>query len=238
MWCTVSTAAANAFQVANQAMPQTRSGTIFAQWCGPTTPPFVTRFDLPAALKLALQHDVGEDFKPADSEPTYEKSPPPAVYLPDATPSPELPTNQPPKRARASGTKAEETAKKQRFANGTAKQETEAQAIRRAAKKQRSRSREHCRKLRAELNEAAFSRYGVRPAVARKHLDPAQALKTTMEAASAPVASTAYVGLNDCQTRNSHSAGLDELVGEGSRYGFKYIPWDGKLSHRASFMLR
>lgn len=109
---------------------------------------------------------------------------------------------------------------------------TEAQAQRKAKKK--ARSRENGRRRRAEQNEKKFSHYAPRPSTHDKYVEPSVPLRTAMETKDAQVASTAYVGLNDVRTREGHTWLLEDLVGESSKFKFKLVQWDGKLSNPTS----
>lgn len=122
------------------------------------------------------------------------------------------------------------------------KEETVSQALRKAAKKASGHA--NARKKLAKVNAESFSHYKSRPSFAKYFMAEdiladvrakkveirAEEMNTGSQAPAAleaNAASTGYVGLNDSDSRNSRATSLEELVGEGSKYGFKYVQWDG-----------
>lgn len=58
------------------------------------------------------------------------------------------------------------------------------------------------------------------------HTKTLNGIKTTFNSASIPIAATGYVALRQPKSTEIHR--LKELVGRGSRYGFRLVQWDGR----------
>jgi hypothetical protein len=96
--------------------------------------------------------------------------------------------------------------------------------------KKRKRQSHNCRsKRRAKEKEDQFSPYEARPAVKAKYVDHANLIHTSTSVGTSPVASTAYVAL-DNRIRSKRFYRLDELVGPTSKLGLMLQEWDGMLS--------
>jgi hypothetical protein len=59
----------------------------------------------------------------------------------------------------------------------------------------------------------------------QKDVKPSKPLKTMISIQATDMASTAYVGLRAQHSKKIY--GLEELVGQGSKFGFQLVPWDG-----------
>lgn len=85
------------------------------------------------------------------------------------------------------------------------------------------------RKLKREIDMAAAS-YGtsrVRLKAKAHHVLRATEFRTVLKTPKLRVAKTGWVGLRDHNEREDREYSLDELVGEGSKFGFSLKAWDG-----------
>lgn len=98
------------------------------------------------------------------------------------------------------------------------------EARRRARKKLQSKKNRQVD--RAEKNAAAgFSYHDARPKTVKKYVSAINAVESSASMTQAKAARTAYVGINDKDTRDAHTYTLDELVGENSKFKFKLVKY-------------
>jgi hypothetical protein len=69
--------------------------------------------------------------------------------------------------------------------------------------------------------------YSIRPATVKKHVAHADPVSTALNASDLPAASTGYTAVLE-KTHGKKVYRLEELVGEGSKFGFELRQWDGK----------
>lgn len=96
-------------------------------------------------------------------------------------------------------------------------------------KKKKAQSHACRNKKRAKAKQSRFSPYESRPAVRAKYIDNATSIQTATSLESPPVASTAYVALDD-RLRSKKTYRLEDVVGPTSKFGFVLQKWDGQLS--------
>ena len=99
-------------------------------------------------------------------------------------------------------------------------------AERRKAKK-KGQSHANRQKKRQTAREATYANIKVRPECVANFIDSSTPIYTDSEAKKASRINTGYTGRDD-GGRSSKLYTLDELVGEGSKFGFKLQEWDGK----------
>jgi hypothetical protein len=95
-----------------------------------------------------------------------------------------------------------------------------------AYRKAKGKAREKL-KAKQRRDAAPYGDFAIKPRLVNKHIkNHAKPVKATINASDMPHASTAYLG-----KRDSGGTGrvfqLEELVGEGSEYGFELRKWDG-----------
>jgi hypothetical protein len=85
------------------------------------------------------------------------------------------------------------------------------------------------RKLQRELEKAtaSYGEYQVRSKARAHHVLPAKEIRTSLQTRKLRVAKTGWIGLRDYDEREDREYSLDELVGEGSEFGFSLRAWDG-----------
>jgi hypothetical protein len=85
----------------------------------------------------------------------------------------------------------------------------------------------NAKKRKAEQKEQRLGAPDVRQKAHQKYKAAAQAIHTASKTADSLVAKTGYIALNrPAETKKAQA--LEELVGEGSKYGFKLQKWDGQ----------
>ncbi len=87
--------------------------------------------------------------------------------------------------------------------------------------------RKNAKKRKLEKKEQKLDAPNVRHKAHQKYKAAAQAIHTATKAADSLVAKTAYIALNR-PAQPKKAKGLQELVGEGSKYGFTLQKWDGR----------
>jgi hypothetical protein len=85
------------------------------------------------------------------------------------------------------------------------------------------------RKLQRQLEKATapYGEYQVRLKAKAHHVLSAKEVRTDLKTRKLHVAKTGWVGLRDNNERGDREYSLDELVGEGSEFGFRLQSWDG-----------
>ena len=104
-----------------------------------------------------------------------------------------------------------------------------------AGKKHRSnKMRSHAKRKRARANERTEREegglpYDVRASTRLKHVHPSIAVHTNLNLADIPISAPGYIGLRDKNVeKDATKYKLEDLVGGGSRFKFKYQKWDGR----------
>jgi hypothetical protein len=87
--------------------------------------------------------------------------------------------------------------------------------------------RKSAKKRKLEKKEQKLDAPNVRQKAHQKYKAAAQPIHTAAKAADSLVAKTAYIALNR-PAESKKAKGLQELVGEGSKYGFTLQKWDGQ----------
>jgi len=100
------------------------------------------------------------------------------------------------------------------------------QIDRRKAKK-KLQSHANCSKQRQEARDATYA--NLKPRVQRKLgiLRASEPLRTKIDSSRSSHVNTGFTGL-DNRERQKKQYSLEDLVGEGSKFGFKLRTWDGK----------
>jgi hypothetical protein len=99
--------------------------------------------------------------------------------------------------------------------------------ISKASFRQRKRSHKNWAKRRqAEARDTGYAphRESIERAL-QKHVKPSNPVKTKTSIQATNMASTGYVGLRKQNSKKVYA--LVELVGEGSKFHFQLVPWDG-----------
>lgn len=188
---------------------KTRSGRAFAAWDGTRhIPPATDTFDLSSLLREAVsEHDRRSEILEGSGDlndtgyiSDHPCSPPPTSTEPASLLQPAPAHTLPAMPPNLTG-----------------------EARRLMRKKLQSKKN---RKLdRAETNAAGFSHHDARPKTVKKYVTGDHAVQSPTCMTEAKVARTAYIGLNDKDTRDAHTYTLDELVGEDSKFKFKLVKY-------------
>jgi len=83
---------------------------------------------------------------------------------------------------------------------------------------------------RQTVRNESFSHHKPRSSTYNKYVATATPIVTPMSTATARVAKSAFVGLDD-RIRSQTAHKLEDVVGEGSRYNFTLQTWDGRFIH-------
>jgi hypothetical protein len=95
-----------------------------------------------------------------------------------------------------------------------------------AYRKAKGKAREKL-KAKQRRDAAPYGDFVVKPRLVNKHIKkPDKSIRTRLNAMDMPHASTAYLGKRDSGGAK-RTFRLEELVGEGSRYGFELRKWNG-----------
>ena len=104
---------------------------------------------------------------------------------------------------------------------------TAANAKERKHAKKRAKNHLNRKTKREQARDATFANIKARPTLSTKILNSHQPIVCETETSKASRVSTGYTGKNDeAQSRSLFT--LEELVGEGSKWGFKLEKWDGR----------
>jgi hypothetical protein len=93
-------------------------------------------------------------------------------------------------------------------------------------RKLRSKRARQLRRERERLN-APYGAYQVRPRAKTHHILKAKEVRTDLITRKLRVTKTGWTGSRDTKEQEDRQYSLDELVGEGSEFGFKVETWDG-----------
>jgi len=93
--------------------------------------------------------------------------------------------------------------------------------------KKKSQSHANRRKTRQMAREATYANIKVRPECTARFVNSSTPICTDSETKNASRVNTSYTGRDD-GARSSKLYTLDELIGKGSKFGFKLQKWDGK----------
>jgi hypothetical protein len=85
------------------------------------------------------------------------------------------------------------------------------------------------RQQRQRVQDQSFSHHTPRSSTYNKYIATATPIVTPMSTASAPVANSAFVGLDD-RMRSKRVYKLEEVVGKESLYNFTLQTWDGRYA--------
>jgi len=93
--------------------------------------------------------------------------------------------------------------------------------------KKKAQSHANRQKARQVAREATYANLKVRPECTAKFVHSSTPVLTDTDTKNASRVSTGYTG-RDSGDRSSKLYTLDELIGEGSKFGFKLQKWDGR----------
>lgn len=99
----------------------------------------------------------------------------------------------------------------------------------RTVERQKTRSKQRRESQRQAEKASIASSSRTKPSVCKRHLRAASPLKPLFTLADKRVALTAYVGLRDSKG-DQRAYTLNEMVGDGSRFGFRCMEWDGRCA--------
>ncbi|KDR65406.1 hypothetical protein GALMADRAFT_148719 [Galerina marginata CBS 339.88] len=82
-------------------------------------------------------------------------------------------------------------------------------------------------KKRVEARSSTYGHFVARAKVRRRYVDNAEPIQCSANISNSSVTQNAFVAKNDVP-RSQKTHKLSEMIGEGSQYGFKLVPWDGR----------
>jgi hypothetical protein len=169
-------------------------------------------FDFDALLHQASDAEADDDLGHYDIEPVID-------YLPSESPTAQSTASLPISPPLVSSSTTPFVPSR----HAPPKPGTAESAYRKAKGKAREKVKAQQRK-----DAASYGDFAVKPRLVNKHIKkPGTAMHTSFNAADLPHASTAYLGMRD-SGGSGRVFQLEEVVGEGSEFGFELRKWDGR----------
>lgn len=244
--------------MATQSLRATRSGAPFSPWAMPITPP--ADFNFERLLEEGLSRQCLGDIEDSESafslspltspEPSPEPSPAaspaftraelPAYSTPSspAAVSPAFTCAELPGCSTPSSPAASPTFTRAELPGCSAPSSPEslcANPAPAAVKHKRNKKQGHAnrRLKRAKLNETVrLDKLKARPRASAKYVMKSEAARSTFDSKGIRMATTGYVGVREGKTAVIYR--LDQLVGDGSAFGFRVHAWNGRYATSSS----
>lgn len=141
----------------------------------------------------------------------------------DISPRPSSPMDRPPAPPADIPSQTYQSSETANSSPSDPRPQTDSPASKKCRKAQsKAQSKANKKKKKLAQQAAVFSHHAARPEVIEKYVNAKNAIQTVVTAQAAPVASSAYVALDDRQ-RTKKMPSLEDLVGEGSKYKFTLV---------------